>query len=94
MTDSGPPRPDTIPGTDACLFEQRFRPHGRQKGFPVTLLKKVALFGSYGWGNGRWMRDWDARMTQAGAQLLCESLLVNDAPVGDVREAFGAGILR
>lgn len=31
--------------------------------------KKVALFGSYGWGDGEWMRNWVARMEEAGAQV-------------------------
>ena len=32
--------------------------------------KRVALFGSYGWGDGEWMRDWEARMQSAGAELV------------------------
>ena len=32
--------------------------------------KKIALFGSYGWGDGEWMRDWEARMQSAGAELV------------------------
>lgn len=32
--------------------------------------KKIALFGSYGWGDGEWMRDWEARMMSAGAELV------------------------
>ena len=31
--------------------------------------KKIALFGSYGWGDGEWMRNWVARMEEAGAQV-------------------------
>ena len=31
--------------------------------------KNVALFGSYGWGDGEWMRNWVARMEEAGAQV-------------------------
>ena len=45
--------------------------------------KKLALFGSYGWGDGEWMRDWTARMENAGAILVAESLIVNEAPQGD-----------
>ena len=40
--------------------------------------KAVALFGSYGWGDGEWMRNWEA----AGIRLACESVLVNGAPEG------------
>lgn len=32
--------------------------------------KTIALFGSYGWGDGQWMRDWEDRMTAAGATVL------------------------
>ena len=28
--------------------------------------KKIALFGSYGWGDGEWMRNWVERMKNAG----------------------------
>ena len=31
--------------------------------------KKIGLFGSYGWGDGEWMRDWIARMENAGATV-------------------------
>jgi flavodoxin short chain len=59
--------------------------------------KKLALFGSYGWGDGQWMRDWTARMEQAGAKLAAESLMVNNDPSGDSAEAcvaFGERIVR
>lgn len=45
--------------------------------------KKLALFGSYGWGDGEWMRSWSERMTEAGAELIAEGLIVNEAPEGD-----------
>ncbi|MBQ3513553.1 MAG: flavodoxin [Lachnospiraceae bacterium] len=32
--------------------------------------KTVALFGSYGWGNGEWMEDWTQRMEDAGANVI------------------------
>jgi flavodoxin short chain len=32
--------------------------------------KTIALFGSYGWGDGQWMRDWVDRMNGAGATVL------------------------
>lgn len=46
--------------------------------------KKIALFGSYGWGDGQWMRDWQDRVTAAGA-VLCggEGLIVQNAPDSD-----------
>lgn len=42
--------------------------------------KKVALFGSYGWGDGQWMRDWHERSKAAGANLLDEGLMANETP--------------
>lgn len=43
--------------------------------------KKVALFGSYGWGDGQWMRDWTDRMTAAGANVLNgEGLICQNTP--------------
>jgi flavodoxin short chain len=41
--------------------------------------KKIALFGSYGWGDGEWMRDWETRMKNAGAEIVGdEGLIVQD----------------
>ena len=42
--------------------------------------KNVALFGSYGWGDGEWMRNWEERITGAKAKLICDSIIANDAP--------------
>ena len=43
--------------------------------------KKIALFGSYGWGDGQWMRDWEKRMIGAGAQIINgEGLIVQYSP--------------
>jgi len=56
--------------------------------------KKLALFGSYGWGDGQWMREWDVRVKNAGAELVCESLIVNEMPAGDECKAFGAGLVK
>ena len=42
--------------------------------------KKVALFGSYGWGDGEWMRSWEARCAEKGIALAAGSVLANEAP--------------
>lgn len=42
--------------------------------------KRVALFGSYGWGDGEWMRNWEDRCRADGAELVCESVICNDTP--------------
>ncbi|GAA0180393.1 flavodoxin [Clostridium sediminicola] len=45
--------------------------------------KKLALFGSYGWGNGEWMEDWQERMEQYGANLVDDGLIINETPDKD-----------
>ena len=46
--------------------------------------KKVVLFGSYGWGDGEWMRNWEERVKTAGAELIGgEGFIVNEAPSDD-----------
>ena len=56
--------------------------------------KKIALFGSYGWGDGEWMRDWVERMKTAGVIVVNgEGLICNEAPDEDAIvacEALGA----
>ncbi len=43
--------------------------------------KSVGLFGSYGWGDGEWMRNWEDRVRSAGASLFDgEGLIVNETP--------------
>ncbi len=42
--------------------------------------KKIALFGSYGWGDGEWMRNWQDECESAGAVLTSEPVICNDAP--------------
>ena len=50
--------------------------------------KSVGLFGSYGWGDGQWMRDWVERAQGDGAQVLNgEGLICNEAPDEDVQAA-------
>jgi len=42
--------------------------------------KKIALFGSYGWGDGEWMRNWDEICKNAGAVMACDYVICNEAP--------------
>ena len=49
--------------------------------------KKIGLFGSYGWGDGQWMRDWEARMSGAGATIVGgEGVICQEAPDADAME--------
>lgn len=42
--------------------------------------KKIALFGSYGWGDGEWMRSWEDTCRNDGAVLACDFVICNEAP--------------
>ena len=53
--------------------------------------KKIGLFGSYGWGDGQWMRDWEDRMKAAGAVIVGrEGVTAQEAPDADAIEACKA----
>lgn len=45
--------------------------------------KKIALFGSYGWGDGEWMRTWEQDCRGANISLVCESVICCETP-GDI----------
>lgn len=42
--------------------------------------KKIALFGSYGWGDGEWMRNWEEDCCKSGAYLVCDYVICNETP--------------
>lgn len=69
---------------DEVLEETEFEPFMEEvEGFAAG--KTIALFGSYGWGDGEWMREWVDRVTKAGAKvmnnegLICQELPDDDA---------------
>ena len=57
---------------------------------PALAGKKLALFGSYGWGDGEWMRTWEDECRADGANLVCESVICNEAPDDDALAACKA----
>ncbi len=57
---------------------------------PELAGKKVALFGSYGWGDGEWMRAWEARCANKGITLAAASVMANEAPDDDALAACRA----
>jgi flavodoxin short chain len=62
---------------------------------PKLSGRKTALFGSYGWGDGEWMRNWAERMKNEGVVLLDEGLIINETPDGEKADqcaAYGAKI--
>ncbi len=42
--------------------------------------KKIGLFGSYGWGDGEWMRSWEERCIADGAVMAAGFVIANEAP--------------
>jgi flavodoxin short chain len=64
---------------------------------PNLSNRKLALFGSYGWGDGQWMRDWEDSVRSAGAQLFREGLIVQERPNDEAMqkcEDFGAAFAK
>ena len=71
------------------LEESEFEPmftacEGRLSG------KNIALFGSYGWGDGEWMRTWQQRVEAAGGVMIEDGLICNNAPDDDALSACRA----
>ncbi|GAA0078582.1 flavodoxin [Clostridium sp. CTA-5] len=64
---------------DEVLEEGEFEPFVEELSSKVS-GKKVALFGSYGWGDGQWMRDWEERMISYGCQSTIDPLTVQNEP--------------
>lgn len=58
--------------------------------------KRIALFGSYGWGDGEWMRSWEESCRAAGAELACESVICMESPDDDAQaecRSLGAALV-
>lgn len=52
--------------------------------------KKIALFGSYGWGDGEWMKNWDETCRNDGAVMACDYVICNEAPDDEAIDACKA----
>ena len=52
--------------------------------------KNLVLFGSFGWGDGEWMRNWEDDCKAAGANLVVDSVMANEAPDDDAIAACKA----
>ena len=80
---------------DEVLEEEEFEPffaaiEGALRG------KNIALFGSYGWGDGEWMRNWAETCEGDGAVFACDFVICNDAPDDDAVaacKALGAALV-
>lgn len=70
---------------EECEFEPMFSGCKNRLGG-----KSVGLFGSYGWGDGEWIRTWAEDAEDAGARLIVEPVMANGSPDGDAETACAA----
>ncbi len=54
---------------------------------PKLAGKKVVLFGSYGWGDGEWMRSWEEKCKNDGVVLAADSVICNEEPDDEAQAA-------
>ncbi len=64
---------------DEVLEESEFQPF-MDNIYDKLEGKNIALFGSYGWGDGEWMRSWEESIKNSKGKLLFDGLIVNYAP--------------
>ena len=97
--------PDQVQSFDAIAFgcpsmgaeqleESEFEPMF-ESCKPLLKGKKIALFGSFGWGDGEWMRTWEEDCRTLGAVLACDSVICQETPDDDALEkcaALGAAL--
>lgn len=71
---------------DEILEEDEFQPMYNSIR-PLLSDKNAGLFGSYGWGDGEWMREWNDDCAAAGCQLVSEPVIANYEPDDDATAA-------
>ena len=76
---------------DELLEENEFEPFIEEISSKIS-GKKVALFGSYGWGDGQWMRDWQERMESLGCTLIDDGLIIKYEPEDNSSECIELGM--
>ncbi|WP_195514714.1 flavodoxin [Paraclostridium bifermentans] len=76
---------------DEVLEENEFEPFIEEISSKIS-GKKVALFGSYGWGDGQWMRDWQERMESLGCTLIDDGLIIQYEPEDNSSECIELGM--
>lgn len=76
---------------DEVLEENEFEPFVEEISSKVS-GKKVALFGSYGWGDGQWMKDWQERMESLGCTLIDDGLIIQYEPEDNSSECIELGM--
>lgn len=75
---------------DEVLEEFEFEPFIEEISSKIS-GKKVALFGSYGWGDGQWMRDFEERMINYGCIIIDSPLIIQNDPDGSEEECINFG---
>lgn len=75
---------------DEILEESEFEPFIDDISTKVS-GKKVALFGSYGWGDGKWMRDFEERMIGYGCTIIDTPLIIQNEPYDREQECIDFG---
>ena len=76
---------------DEVLEENEFEPFVEEISSTIS-GKKVALFGSYGWGDGQWIRDWQERMESLGCTLIADGLIIQNEPEDNSPECIELGM--
>ena len=76
---------------DEVLEESEFEPFMEEISTRIQ-GKKVALFGSYGWGDGQWMRDWQERVESLGCTLINDGLIIQYEPDDNSSECIEFGM--
>ena len=76
---------------DEVLEESEFEPFIDEISTKVS-GKKVALFGSYGWGDGQWMRDFEERIIGYGCTIIDNPLIIQNEPDDSKQECIDFGI--
>ena len=71
---------------DEVLEEDEFEPMFSECEAKLS-GKKIGLFGSYGWGDGEWMRTWEENAKGAGVSLVADPVLCNEEPDDDAKAA-------
>jgi flavodoxin I len=64
---------------DELLDEYEFEPMFDSV-LPLLLTKPFSLFGSYGWGDGEWMRRWEEVCVENGAIPTQAAIIANYTP--------------
>jgi len=64
---------------DEILEEYEFEPMFRSV-LPLLTTKRFSLFGSYGWGDGEWMRQWEEVCVENGAIPLQSGIIASYSP--------------